>query len=261
MEQAVPSLNCVDKYSVNAARRPGYHASRTFAHIRNGEPLTDLGPVWLTIALATATTLSLLVLGAPLAWWLATTRSRLRPVIEALTALPLVLPPTVLGFYMLVLLGPASTLGGFWVSVTGEALTFSFSGLVIASMIYSLPFMVQPLQSAFERLGRAPLEAAASLRASPWDTFSSVVMPLSAGGFLTATVLTFAHTVGEFGVVLMVGGNIPGETRVVSIAIYEYVETLRYDEAHRMAIGMLLFSFVVLLLVYSNQRRLSVRVA
>jgi len=223
--------------------------------------VTDLGPIWITVALACATTLSLLVIGTPLAWWLATTRSRFRPVLEALTALPLVLPPTVLGFYMLVLLGPTSTFGGFWVSLTGEALTFSFSGLVVASVIYSLPFMVQPLQRAFERLGSGPLEVAASLRASPWDRFTSVVMPLSAGGFVTAIVLTFAHTVGEFGVVLMVGGNIPGETRVVSIAIYEYVETLRYGEAHRLSIGLLLFSFVVLLLVYRNNRRLSVRVA
>jgi len=222
--------------------------------------VTDLGPIWITVALACATTLSLLVIGTPLAWWLATTRSRFRPALEALTALPLVLPPTVLGFYMLVLLGPASTLGGFWVTVTGEALTFSFTGLVVASVIYSLPFMVQPLQSSFEQLGTAPLEVAASLRASPWDRFTSVVMPLSASGFVTAIVLTFAHTVGEFGVVLMVGGNIPGETRVVSIAIYEYVETLRYGDAHRLSLGLLLFSFVVLLLVYRNNRRFSVRV-
>ncbi len=221
---------------------------------------SSLGPIWITVALACATTLTLLVIGTPLAWWLATTKSRFRPVLEALTALPLVLPPTVLGFYMLVLLGPASTLGGFWVTLTGEALTFSFEGLVVASVIYSLPFMVQPLQSSFEALGRGPLEVAASLRASPWDSFRSVVMPLSAGGFVTAIVLTFAHTVGEFGVVLMVGGNIPGETRVVSIAIYEYVETLRYGEAHRLSIGLLVFSFVVLLLVYRNNRRLSVRV-
>lgn len=223
--------------------------------------MSSLGPVWLTVALACATTLVLLVLGTPLAWWLATTRSRLRPVVEAMTALPLVLPPTVLGFYMLVLLGPASTLGAFWVTITGEALTFSFSGLVVASVIYSLPFMVQPLQNAFEQVGTAPVEAAASLRAGRWDTLTSVVMPLSAGGFLTAIVLTFAHTVGEFGVVLMVGGNIPGETRVVSIAIYEYVETLRYGDAHRLSIGLLLFSFLVLLLVYRNNRRLAVRVA
>lgn len=223
--------------------------------------MISLGPVWLTVALACATTLLLLVLGTPLAWWLATTRSRLGPVVEALTALPLVLPPTVLGFYMLVLLGPASSLGSFWVTLTGEALTFSFSGLVVASVIYSLPFMVQPLQSAFERVGSAPIEAAQSLRANRWDTLTAVVMPLSAGGFLTAIVLTFAHTVGEFGVVLMVGGNIPGETRVVSIAIYEYVETLRYGEAHRLSIGLLVFSFVVLFLVYRNNRRMAVRVA
>jgi len=223
--------------------------------------VNSLGPVWLTIALACATTLILLVVGTPIAWWLATTRSRLRPVVEALTALPLVLPPTVLGFYMLVLLGPASTLGSFWVTLTGEALTFSFSGLVVASVIYSLPFMVQPLQSAFEQVGRAPIEAAQSLRANRWDTLTAVVMPLSAGGFLTAIVLTFAHTVGEFGVVLMVGGNIPGETRVVSIAIYEYVETLRYGDAHRLSIGLLAFSFVVLLLVYRNNRRMAVKVA
>ena len=223
--------------------------------------MIDLGPVWLTVALASATTLSLLVLGTPLAWWLATTDSRARPVVEALTALPLVLPPTVLGFYMLVLLGPASTLGGFWVTLTGEALTFSFSGLVVASVIYSLPFMVQPLQAAFERVGRQPVEAAASLGAGALDRFTSVVVPLSAGGFLTAIVLSFAHTVGEFGVVLMVGGNIPGETRVVSIAIYEYVETLRYGEAHTLAVGLLAFSFTVLVLVYRHNRRLPVRIA
>lgn len=222
--------------------------------------MTELGPIWITVTLATATTFVLLLIGTPLAWWLATTRSRLRPAVEALTALPLVLPPTVLGFYMLVLLGPASALGGFWLSITGQALTFSFSGLVVASVVYSLPFMVQPLQGAFERLGRAPLEVAASLRASPWDSFFSVAMPLSKGGFVTAIVLTFAHTVGEFGVVLMVGGNIPGETRVISIAIYEYVETLRYGDAHRLSLGLLVFSFLVLLLVYRHNRSLSVRV-
>ncbi len=214
----------------------------------------DLGPLWLTLRLAAVTTLILFVLGTPLAWWLANTRSRLRPVVEAVTALPLVLPPTVLGFYLLILLSPTAPLGGAWVAVTGEALTFSFTGLVVASLAYSLPFMVQPLQAAFERVGPGPMEAAASLRASRLDAFLTVAVPLSARGFLTAGVLTFAHTVGEFGVVLMIGGNIPGETRVISIAIYEQVETLRYAEAHVLSAGMLVFSFVVLALVYAVNR-------
>jgi molybdate transport system permease protein len=215
----------------------------------------DLGPVWLTLHLAAVTTLVLLLVGTPLAWWLAGTRSRLKPAVEAVTALPLVLPPTVLGFYLLVVLSPTSTLGGLWVDVTGSALTFSFSGLVVASVLYSLPFMVQPLESAFEALGRGPIEAAASLGASPLDAFLNVAAPLAARGFVTACVLTFAHTLGEFGVVLMVGGNIPGETRVVSIAIYEHVETLRYGEAHVLAAGLLVFSFFVLLIVYGLNRR------
>ena len=217
--------------------------------------MPDLGPVWLTAHLAGVTTLVLLLLGTPLAWWLARTRARAKAVVEAVTALPLVLPPTVLGFYLLILLSPAATLGGWWVAVTGETLTFSFTGLVVASVIYSLPFAVQPLQSAFESIGRGPVEAAASLGASPLDAFFSVVVPLAGRGFLTAAVLTFAHTLGEFGVVLMVGGNIPGETRVVSIAIYEHVETLRYAEAHVLAGGMLVVSFLVLLLVYGVNRR------
>jgi molybdate transport system permease protein len=222
--------------------------------------MPDLGPLWLTIQLALLATAILLVLGTPLAWWLATTRRRFKPVIEAVTALPLVLPPTVLGFYLLVLLSPASPIGSFWVKVTGESLTFSFSGLVVASVIYSLPFMVQPLQSAFEAVGRGPLEAAASLRASPFDAFFSVAVPLAARGFLTAAVLTFAHTIGEFGVVLMVGGNIPGRTRVISIAIYEHVETLRYDEAHLLSAGLVIFAFSVLLFVYTLNRRYRVNV-
>ena len=217
--------------------------------------MPDLGPVWLTAHLAGVTTLVLLLLGTPLAWWLARTRARAKAVVEAVTALPLVLPPTVLGFYLLILMSPAAPLGGWWVAVTGETLTFSFTGLVVASVIYSLPFAVQPLQSAFESVGRAPVEAAASLGASPLDAFFSVVVPLAGRGFLTAAVLTFAHTLGEFGVVLMVGGNIPGETRVVSIAIYEHVETLRYAEAHVLAGGMLVVSFLVLLLVYGVNRR------
>ena len=222
--------------------------------------MPDLGPVWLSLQLAAVTTVVLLVLGVPLAWWLSRTGSRLRPAVEAVTALPLVLPPTVLGFYLLVVLSPAAPVGGWWVQLTGEALTFSFTGLVVASVLYSLPFMVQPLTSAFEAVGRAPVEAAASLGAAPLDAFVSVVVPLASRGFLTACVLTFAHTLGEFGVVLMVGGNIPGETRVVSIAIYEHVETLRYGEAHVLAAGLLVFSFVVLLTTYALNRRHPVHV-
>jgi len=215
----------------------------------------DLGPLWLTLRLAAITTVLLLVVGTPLAWWLAHTRSRLRPSIEAITALPLVLPPTVLGFYMLILLNPQSTIGGFWLTVTGTTLTFSFIGLVLASMVYSLPFTVQPLQAAFEAIGRRPLEAAATLGASPLDAFFTVAAPLAARGFLTATVLSFAHTVGEFGVVLMVGGNIPGQTKVISIAIYEQVETIQYANAHVLSAIMLTFSFTVLFLVYTVNRR------
>ena len=222
--------------------------------------MPDLGPLWLTLHLALVTTTILLVLGTPISWWLATTASRLKPAVEAVTALPLVLPPTVLGFYLLVILSPTSFLGGLWVDVTGDALTFSFSGLVVASIFYSLPFMVQPLQSAFETVGRGPMEAAASLRASPLDAFLNVAVPLSARGFLTAAVLTFAHTIGEFGVVLMVGGNIPGRTRVISIAIYEHVETLRYAEAHVLSAGLVAFSFCVLLLIYTFNRRFPVHV-
>ena len=217
--------------------------------------MIDLGPVWLTLRLATLTTMVLLVMGTPLAWWLANTKSRIKPAIEAITALPLVLPPTVLGFYLLVVMSPTSPFGGFWVSITGDALTFSFTGLVIASVIYSLPFMVQPLQTAFETVGRAPVEAAASLRASPLDAFFTLVVPLSARGFLTASVLSFAHTIGEFGVVLMVGGNIPGQTRVISIAIYEHVETLNYADAHTLSAGLIAFSFLVLVCIYTFNRR------
>jgi len=219
----------------------------------------DLGPIWITLRLASVTTVLLLLIGTPLAWWLSSTQSRIKPAVEAVTALPLVLPPTVIGFYFLVALSPTSLLGRAWVSATGDALTFSFAGLVVASLFYSLPFMVQPLQSAFELVGREPMEAAASLRASPLDAFFSVAVPLSGRGFLTASVLTFAHTVGEFGVVLMVGGNIPGRTRVISIAIYEHVETLRYAEAHVLSAGLLAFSFAVLVLVYSFNRRTPVR--
>lgn len=219
-----------------------------------------LGPLWLTLQLAAVSTLLLLVVGTPLAWWLAHTRSRARAPIEAVTALPLVLPPTVLGFYLLLLLSPEAFLGGLWLRVTGDTLTFSFSGLVIASVIYSLPFTVQPLQGAFEALGRAPMEAAASLRAGPLDAFFTVATPLALRGYITATVLSFAHTIGEFGVVLMVGGSIPGQTRVISIAIYEHVETLDYAAAHTLSLILIAFSFVVLLGVYSAHRRFPVRV-
>jgi molybdate transport system permease protein len=215
----------------------------------------DLGSLWLTLQLAAVTTLALLMVGTPIAWWLSQTRSRIKPVIEALTALPLVLPPTVIGFYLLITLSPKAPLGAFFLSVTGETLTFSFTGLVVASMFYSLPFMVQPLQAAFEMIGRAPLEAAASLRAKPMDAFFTVAAPMAFRAYITASVLTFAHTIGEFGVVLMVGGNIPGQTKVISIAVYERVESINYAEAHVLSAILLAFSFIVLLLVYSLNRR------
>jgi molybdate transport system permease protein len=218
------------------------------------DAMPDLGPLWISFALASVTTIILLIVGTPLALWLSVTRSRMKPAVEAVTALPLVLPPTVLGFYFLIALGPASPIGAFWVRITGEALTFSFSGLVVASVFYSLPFTVQPLQNAFESIGRSPLEAAATLRASPLDAFFSVVLPLAQRSFVAAAVLSFAHTIGEFGVVLMVGGNIPGKTKVISIAIYEHVETLNYGEAHVLAAGLLVFSFVVLYFVYAFMR-------
>lgn len=222
--------------------------------------MPELGPIGLTLLLATATTFALLILGTPLAWWLAFTQSRAKPVVEAITALPLVLPPTVLGFYLLILLSPTAPLGSFWVSLTGHTLTFSFIGLVFASVLYSLPFMVQPLQAAFEGIGRGPLEAAAMLRASPFDAFLTVAIPAAARGYLTAIVLTFAHTIGEFGVVLMVGGNIPGRTKVISITIYEHVEQINYAEAHALSAGLLIFSFIVLLFVYAVNRGYPVRV-
>jgi molybdate transport system permease protein len=219
-------------------------------------PELELGPVWLSLQLATVTVLVLLVVATPLAWWLAFTRSRARTIVEAVVAMPLVLPPTVLGFYLLVLLGPAGFIGGPWLSVTDTTLTFSFVGLVLASVIYSFPFTIQPLQAAFEGVGRAPLEAAATLGAGPLDRFWSVASPLALRGYVSAVVLTFAHTLGEFGVVLMVGGNIPGSTRVISIAIYEHVETLEYAQAHVLSAGLLVFSFVVLLSVYVLNRRM-----
>lgn len=215
----------------------------------------DWGALWLTLQLAGFTTLILLVLGTPLAWWLARSRFGGRAIVEAVVALPLVLPPTVLGFYLLVAFGPNGFIGAPWVSITGETLAFSFQGLVFASVIYSMPFVIQPLQNAFESIGDRPLEAAWTLGARPLDAFFSVVVPLASRGYLTAAVLGFAHTMGEFGVVLMVGGNIPGQTRVISIAIYDYVETLEYAQAHSMSAILLIFSFLVLLGVYTLNRK------
>jgi len=219
-------------------------------------PELELGPVWLSLQLATVTVCVLLLIATPLAWWLAFTRRRARTVVEAVVAMPLVLPPTVLGFYLLVLLGPAGFIGSAWLSVTDTTLTFSFAGLVVASVIYSFPFTVQPLQAAFEGVGRAQLEAAATLGAGPLDRFWSVASPLALRGYVSAAVLTFAHTIGEFGVVLMVGGNIPGSTKVISIAIYEHVETIQYAQAHLLSAGLLVFSFTVLLSVYILNRRM-----
>ena len=214
------------------------------------------GAITLTLKLATLTTLILLLLGTPLAWWLARTRSPLKPAISALVALPIVLPPTVIGFYLLVALGPNGPLGQLTQSMGLGTLPFTFGGLVAGSVFYSLPFVVQPIQNAFEAIGERPLEVAATLRASPLDTFFSVVLPLAKPGYLTATVMGFAHTVGEFGVVLMIGGNIPGKTRVVSVQIYDHVEALEYAQAHWLAGGMLVFSFLVLLALYAfNARR------
>lgn len=215
----------------------------------------DLQPVWLTLQLASITVLALLVIGTPLAWWLSNTRSRLKIPVEAITALPLVLPPTVLGFYLLVFLGANGSLGQFWTILTGHPLSFTFVGLVIASCVYSLPFVVQPLQTAFETMNRNTTEAAWTLGASRLKTFFTVVLPQARRGLLTAIVLGFAHTMGEFGVILMVGGNIPGKTQVVSIAIYEQVEQMAYDTAHVLSIGLLVFSFVVLFVVYTINRR------
>ena len=211
----------------------------------------DLAAVWLTLKLASVVTLLLLVVGTPIAWWLARTRSRLKGVIGAVVALPLVLPPTVLGFYLLVAMGPKGPVGQMTEALGLGLLPFTFPGLVIASVFYSLPFMVQPVQNAFEAIGTRPLEVAATLRASPWDAFWSIAVPLARPGFLSGAVMSFAHTVGEFGVVLMIGGNIPDKTRVVSVQIFDHVEALEYTQAHGLAGGMLAFSFVVLLTLYT----------
>ncbi|HET8848618.1 MAG TPA: molybdate ABC transporter permease subunit [Marinobacter sp.] len=212
-------------------------------------------PVWLTLKLASLTTLILLVAGTPIAWWLARSRHWLRQPVAAVVALPLVLPPTVLGFYLLLVLGPNGWVGELTQSLGIGLLPFTFEGLVVASVIYSLPFTVQPLQNAFESISDGFLETAATLRAGPWDRFFSVVLPLARNGFITASVLTFAHTIGEFGVILMIGGNIPGETKVLSIAIYDHVEALEYTQAHWLSAGMVVFSFVVLVTLYALNGR------
>lgn len=219
-------------------------------------PLTqeDFLAIRLTIELAALSTLILLLIGTPIAWWLSRTRSWLKGPLGAVVALPLVLPPTVIGFYLLITMGPHGFIGQATESMGLGRLPFTFAGLVVGSVFYSLPFVVQPLQNAFEAIGNKPLEAAATLRASPLDTFFSVVLPLARPGFITASILGFAHTVGEFGVVLMIGGNIPGKTRVVSVQIFDHVEAMEYAQAHWLAGGMVIFSFFVLLVLYASRR-------
>ena len=219
---------------------------------------SDLIALWVTLKLAVVTTTILLLVGTPLAWWMASTRWRFKFLVEAIVAMPLVLPPTVLGFYLLLTLGPHGPVGGLMQSLGGRPLAFTFTGLVIGSVIYSLPFVVQPLQDAFNAVGRRPMEVAATLRAAPLDRFFSIAVPLARPGFITAAVLGFAHTIGEFGVVLMIGGNIPGETQVVSIAIYDHVESLEYAHAHWLSAGLVLMSFLMLVAVYALNRRFRV---
>lgn len=210
----------------------------------------DWQAVWLTARLATTTTVCLMLIGTPIAWWLAHTRSWLKAPVAALVAMPLVLPPTVIGFYLLVLLGPQGPVGRAMQAAGLDLLPFTFSGLVVASVLHSMPFVVQPLRQAFEAIGVRPMEVAATLRASPWDRFVTVALPLARPGFLTAAVLGFAHTVGEFGVVLMMGGNIPGATRVLSVALYGHVESQAWDNAHWLAGGMVAFGFTVMLVLF-----------
>ena len=219
----------------------------------------QLAPIWITLKLASITTLVLIVIGTPLAWWLANTQTRYKAPIEAIIALPLVLPPTVLGFYLLIALSPNGFIGNLWSYVSDNTLTFSFTGLVIGSVFYSLPFVVQPLQASFESIGKPLQQAAATLGAKPLEVFYNVVLPLSYRGFFVAITLGFAHTVGEFGVVLMIGGNIPGLTQVLSITIYDHVEALEYAAAHYYSAGLLVFSFIVLLATYTYNRKLNIR--
>lgn len=214
----------------------------------------DLLSLWITIKLAGITTLCLILIGTPLAWWLSRSKSMLRNLVEPLVALPIVLPPTVVGFYLLIAFSPNSLPGELWQSATGSTLAFSFAGLVVGSIIYSLPFYVQPLQIAFSSLQKELMEAASTLGAGPWDRFFNLAVPLSRRGFVIAICLAFAHTVGEFGIVLMIGGNIPDETRVLSIALFDHVEALDYDRAHLLAGGLLAFSFILLLILYAVDR-------
>lgn len=216
-----------------------------------GFSAADLGAIWLTLRLAGITTLLLLVIGTPIAWWLANTRSWWRAPVSAFVAMPLVLPPTVLGFYLLLAMGPHGPIGQMTLALGLGTLPFTFWWLVVGSVFYSMPFVVQPIQNAIEAVGRRPLEVAATLRASPWDAFWSVMLPLARPGFITAAILGFAHTVGEFGLVLMIGGNIPDQTRVVSVQIYDHVEALEYAQAHWLAGAMVLFSFLTLLALYT----------
>jgi len=221
----------------------------------------DFTALMITLQLAFTSTVLLILLGTPVAWWLARSRGLIKIFIEPIIALPIVLPPTVLGFYLLLAFAPDGVIGQWWLLATGDRLAFTFSALVIGSIVYSLPFYVQPLQVAFENIEQSLLDAAATLGATPIDRFLSVVVPLSSRGFITATCLAFAHTIGEFGIVLMIGGNIPGETRVLSIALFDHVESLEYAQAHVLALGLLAFSFTLLMLVYSLNRRWQMRFA
>ena len=218
----------------------------------------DISALLVTIKLASITTVILILIGTPIAWWLSQTRFKFKAVIEAIIALPLILPPTVLGFYLLMTLGTNGPIGNFLESLGGSSIAFTFTGLVVGSVIYSLPFVVQPLQNSFSSIGKRPMEVAATLGASGLDRFFTVAVPLARSGFITASVLGFAHTVGEFGVVLMIGGNIPGETGVLSIAIYDHVEAMEYGQAHLLAGGLLVLSFVILLFVYIFNRQFSI---
>ena len=218
----------------------------------------DLVALFVTLKLASISTIVLILIGTPIAWWLSHSHWRYKYFVEAIIALPLILPPTVLGFYLLVSLGPNGPIGGLSSAMGGESLAFTFTGLVIGSVVYSMPFVIQPLQNAFSAIGQRPLEVAATLGASPIDRFFSIAIPMARPGFITASVLGFAHTLGEFGVVLMIGGNIPGSTQVVSISIYGHVEALEYGQAHALSASLLLFSFVLLLIVYGANRRFSV---